>query len=113
MDPDPAIFVIDLQAATKFEKQFEKKFFCLLVLFENNYQKSKRSHKTVGSKVFLTLCLMLEGSGSGYGVGFGSIHLSMDQNPDPGGPKTCGSGFGSGPEHWLFIIIYSSKVVRQ
>ena len=32
---------------------------------------------------------MIEGSGSG------SITLSNDRDPDPGGPKTCGSGFGS------------------
>jgi hypothetical protein len=50
-DPDPAIFVIDLQGA---------KFFCLL-LFEGTFtsffidKKSKRSHKTVGIKVFLTI----------------------------------------------------------
>jgi hypothetical protein len=49
-DPDPAIFVIDLQI----------KFFCLL-LFEGAFtsffkdKKSKRSHRTVGIKVFLTI----------------------------------------------------------
>jgi hypothetical protein len=56
MDPDPAIFVIDLQDANK------KLFFCLL-LFDGIFtvfsffqaKKSKRSHKTVGVKVFLTI----------------------------------------------------------
>jgi hypothetical protein len=50
-DPDPAIFVIDLQGT---------KLFCLL-LFEGTFtsffknKKSKRSHKTEGIKVFLTI----------------------------------------------------------
>jgi hypothetical protein len=58
MDPDPAIFVIDLEDTNK--KLILKKFFCLL-LFEDTFtlffkgKKSKRSHKTVGIKVFLTI----------------------------------------------------------
>jgi hypothetical protein len=58
MDPDPAIFAIDLQDANK--KQICKKFFRLL-LFEGTFtsfskiKKSKRSHKTVVIKVFLTI----------------------------------------------------------
>jgi hypothetical protein len=48
MDPDPAIFVIDLQDANK--KLNKKKLFCLLL-----FEKSKRSHKAVGIKVFLTI----------------------------------------------------------
>jgi hypothetical protein len=57
-DPDPAIFVIDLQDANK--SLFFKKFFCLL-LFEGTFtsffkdKKSKRSHKTVVIKVFLNI----------------------------------------------------------
>jgi hypothetical protein len=60
-DPDPAIFIIDLQ---------DEQFFCLL-LFEGTFtsffkdKKFKRSQKTVGIKVFLLFCLMIEGSGSG------------------------------------------------
>jgi hypothetical protein len=55
---DPSIFIIDLQDATK--KQIKKKFFCIL-LFEGIFtsffkgKKSKRSHKTVEIKVFLTI----------------------------------------------------------
>jgi hypothetical protein len=58
IDPDPAIFVRDPQDANK--KLILKKFFCLLV-FENTftssfkYKKSKRSHKAVGIKAFLTI----------------------------------------------------------
>jgi hypothetical protein len=62
MDPDsdPAIFVIDLQDANKKIGSFFKKIFCLL-LFANTFtsffkdKKSKRSHKTVGIKVFLSI----------------------------------------------------------
>jgi hypothetical protein len=46
-DPDPAIFVIDLQDANK--KLIFSKFFCLF-LFEGTF----KSHKTVGIKVLLT-----------------------------------------------------------
>jgi hypothetical protein len=62
MDPDsdldPAIFVTDHQDANK-KQIFLKEFFCLL-LFEGTFtslfkdKKSKRNHKTVGIKVFLS-----------------------------------------------------------
>jgi len=68
-DPDPAIFVIDLQDENK-KKQLKKKFFCLL-LFEGTFtsffkdKKSKRSHKNSRSQGFsYYFCLMIEGSGS-------------------------------------------------
>ncbi len=53
-DPDPTVFIIDLQDANK--KLLKKKFFCIL-LFEGTFasffkdKKSKRSHKTVEIKV--------------------------------------------------------------
>ncbi len=55
-DPDPAIFVIDLQEANK-KLICLIKFFCLLLFgckFTSFFKdkKSKRSHKTVESKVF-------------------------------------------------------------
>jgi len=58
-DPDPAIFVSDLYDANK-QQIFLKKFFYLL-LFEGTFtsffkdKKSKRSHKALGIKVFLTI----------------------------------------------------------
>jgi hypothetical protein len=58
-DPDPTIFIIDLQEANK-KLIFLKKFFCTF-LFEGTFpsffkdKKSKRSHKTVEIKVFLTI----------------------------------------------------------
>jgi hypothetical protein len=60
-DPDPVIFIIDLQDANKKLINFFK-FFSLL-LFEGTFisffkdKKSKRSHKAVGIKVFLTILL--------------------------------------------------------
>ncbi len=56
VDPDPSLFIIDLQDANK--KLFSLKFPCML-LFEGTFtsffkdKKSKRSHKTVEIKVFL------------------------------------------------------------
>jgi len=57
-DPDPSIFIIDLQDANK--KIIYKKFFCIF-LFEGTFtsffkdKKSRRSHNTVESKLFLTI----------------------------------------------------------
>jgi hypothetical protein len=70
MDPDPDIFVIDLQDANK--KKMSK-FFCLL-LFEGTFtsffkdKKSERNHKTVprNQSISYYFCLMIEGSGSGF-----------------------------------------------
>ncbi len=56
-DPVPTIFISDLQDDNK-KLVFKKKFFCIL-LFEGTFasffkdKKSKRSHKTVESKLFL------------------------------------------------------------
>jgi hypothetical protein len=55
---DPSVFIIDLQVANK--KITFNKFFCTL-LFEGTFtsffkdKKSKRSHKPVKTKVFLTI----------------------------------------------------------
>jgi hypothetical protein len=68
------------------------KFFCFL-LFEATFisffknKKSKRNHKTVGIKVFLTYfaCLKKDPEPDPYLV-------IMDPYPDPGGSKIYGSG---------------------
>jgi hypothetical protein len=58
MDPDPAVFIINLEDANK--KLFAKRIFSRL-LFEGTFtsffkdKKSKRSHKTVEIKVFRTI----------------------------------------------------------
>jgi hypothetical protein len=57
-DPDSSIFIIDLQDANK-KLFFLLKFSCIL-LFEGTFtsffkdKKSKRSHKRIEMKVFLT-----------------------------------------------------------
>ncbi len=59
-DADPSVFIIDLQDANNLFVL--KKFFCILH-FEGTFtsffkgKKSKRSHKTVEIKVFLTILL--------------------------------------------------------
>ncbi len=50
-DQDPAIFLIDLQDANK-KLHFFKSFFAYYFLKD---KKSKKSHKAVGMKVFLTI----------------------------------------------------------
>jgi hypothetical protein len=58
-DPDPAIFIIDLQEASKPTNFFFK--FCCILLFEGTFRslfkdkKSKRNHKSVEIEVFLTI----------------------------------------------------------
>jgi hypothetical protein len=58
-DMDPSIFIIDFQDANK-KLIFILKFSCIL-LFEGTFtsffkdKKSKRSHKTLEIKVFLTI----------------------------------------------------------
>jgi hypothetical protein len=54
-DPDPSIFIIDLQDANK--KRISKKKVFLHSTFTSFFKdkKSKRSHKTVEIKVFLTI----------------------------------------------------------
>jgi hypothetical protein len=58
-DQDPSIFIIDFQDANK-KLNLKKKFFCIS-LFESTFtsffkgKKSKRGHKTVEIKVFLTI----------------------------------------------------------
>jgi hypothetical protein len=48
-DPDPALFVIDLQDPKK--TNFKKKFFSAYYFY---IYEVKKSYKTVGIKVFLT-----------------------------------------------------------
>ncbi len=61
MDPDPSIFIIDLQIANKKRIFFKTVFLHSMVLFEGilfsffKDKKSKRSYKTVEIKVFLTI----------------------------------------------------------
>jgi hypothetical protein len=53
MDPDPAIFVTDLQDANK-KTIFSAYFFLKVHLHNFSKIKSKKNHKTVGIKDLLT-----------------------------------------------------------
>ncbi len=103
-DPDPSIFIIDLQDANK-KQTFFNKFSCIL-LFEGTFtlffndKKSKRSHKTVWIKVFLLyINLMIEGSGSS--ARSGSI------------PLTNGSGSRRPKNMWRWIRIRNTDIYRR
>jgi hypothetical protein len=80
MDPDPAIFVIDLQDASKkliFNKIFSAYYFLKVHLNHFSKIKSQKESQNRRNQGFsYYFCMMIEGSG-------------------PGGQKTCGSG-GSG-----------------
>jgi hypothetical protein len=82
-DPDPAIFVIDLQDANK--KQVFR-----LILFEGTFtsyfedKKSKRSHKKVGFQVFLTI---------------GSVIQQAQKHLDPTDPDS-----DQDPQHCCFPL---------
>ncbi len=90
-DPDPPIFIIDLQDANKI--RWKKIIFCIL-FFEGTLtsffkdKKSKRSHKTLGIKAFLTLfAWWLKGPDPEPNP---NPYLWL-MDPDPGSPKTFGS----------------------
>ncbi len=107
-DPNPAVFVIGLQDANKtliYKKVFLPSTFwrCTFTSFFK-YKKSKRSHKTVGIKVCITIfCLMVEGSRSEF------ISLTNDPDLDPGEAQkrkyptdsNPDSDPDSDPPHWF------------
>ncbi len=80
MDPDPAIFAIDLQDAnnncfkTSFSAYYHTSWRYIYITFQR--KKSEWSHKTVGIKVCLTIFAW----------------WWKDPDLDPGGPQTFGSG---------------------
>jgi hypothetical protein len=89
--PDPAIFVIDLQDASK-KLIFNTILFCLL-LFEGTFTsfskiKSQKESQNRRNQFFsYYFCMMIEGSGSGSGSRAGSR---------AGSGSISGSGSGSG-----------------
>jgi len=96
MDPDPAIFVTDLQDANK--KLIWKKVFLLITFWRYIYIffKDKKSKSSRNQGFSCYFCLVIEGSGS--------IPLTNGSGPDPGRPKSkgsdgSGSRFGSDPQH--------------
>jgi hypothetical protein len=92
MDPDPDIFVIDLQDASKkliFNTVFLLDFLRVHLHYYVTSQKESQNSRVQGFSYYF--CMMIEGSGSR--AGSGSI------------PLTSGSGSGSGrPKNtWIRI----------
>ena len=100
MDPDPAIFVIDLQDASKkliFNTIFSAYYFMKVHLHHFSKiksQKESQNRKNQGFSYYF--CMMMEGSGSGS--------IPLTGGSDPGDPKTCGSGSGT-----LGQTLYSTR----
>ncbi len=97
MDPDPTIFVIDLQDASKklfFNTIFFAYYFLKIHLYHSskiNSQKESQNSRSQGFSYYF--CMMIEGSGSGSKAGSGSI------------PLTSGSGSGRPKNLWIRIRI--------
>jgi hypothetical protein len=96
MDPDPSVFITDLQDANK--KLILKKVFLYITFLRYLYiifkdKKSKRCHKTVEIKVLYYICLMLKGSKSGSGSG-----------------RSCGSGSESGSGSGTLKVLGVEKI---
>ncbi len=91
LDPDLAIFVIDLQDASK--KQIFYTFFSayyLLKLHLHHFSKIKSQKKSPYSRIkgfSYYFCTMIEGSGSRAGSGSGSIPLTSGPGSVSGRPK--------------------------
>ena len=98
MDPDPAIFVTDLQDAKK--KLIKKKkifpyYFLKVHLLNFSKIKSQKESKNSRNQGFsYYFCMMIEGSGSG------SI------------PLTSGSGSGRPKNMWIRIRIQNTEPYR-
>ncbi len=86
MDPDPAIFVIDLQDASK-KLIFKHNFLHLHYFSKIKIQKESQNSSIQGFSYYF--CMMIEGSGSRAGSGSGSI------------PLTSGSGSGRPKNTWI------------
>ncbi len=93
-DPDPAIFVIDLQDASKklILHNFSAYYFLKVHLHHFSKIKSQKESQNKGNQGFsYYFCMMIEGAGSG--AGSGSI------------PLTSGSGSGRPRNMWIRLRI--------
>ncbi len=105
LDPDPAIFVINLQDDNKklnLKKSFSAYYFVKVHLHHFQRLKVKKKSQNSRNQGFsYYFCLMIE-----------------DLDPDPGGPKT--NGFGSAtlqetkgcPKQWQFFIMLKGSWPR-
>jgi hypothetical protein len=107
MDPDPTIFANDLQDAN--QKIILKKSFSVLFLFDCSFillfkdKKSKRSHKTVRIKVFLTI--LLDDSRIRIWIHTSDYWIRIreaQKHEDPVDPD---------PEHWLQLCLCLSDAL--
>jgi len=103
-DPDPAIFVINLQDASKklFFNKIQSAYYFLRLHLPNfskiNSQKESQNSRNQGFSYYF--CMMIEGSGSRPGSGSGSRPVSETGSI----PLNSGSGFGSGSATLLFLL---------
>ncbi len=113
LDPDPAIFVIGLQDASKklfFNTIFSAYYFLKVHLHHFPKIKSQKESLTRRNQGFSNyFCMMIEDP---------DLYIWLvDPDPDPGGPKTWGSsGSGSGTlrrRKGKKIKIYRAVPVRQ
>ena len=93
LDPDPAIFVIDLQDASKkliFKTIFSAYYFLKVHLHHFSKIKSQKGSQNSRNQGFsYYFSMLIEGSGSGARAGSGSI------------PLTGGSGSGRPNNIWI------------
>jgi hypothetical protein len=98
-DPDPAIFIIDLQDASKkiiFNTIFSAYYFLKVHLHHFSKIKSQKEPQNSRNQGFsYNFCMMIEGSGSGSRAGSGSGSI----------PLTSGSGSGRPKNMWIRIRI--------
>ncbi len=91
MDPDPAIFVIDLEDASKkliFNTIFSDYYFLKVHLHHFSKIKSQKESQNRRNRGFsYYFCMMIEGAGSGAEAGSGSIPLISGSGAGSGRPK--------------------------
>ncbi len=73
LDPDPAIFVIDLEHASK-KLIFNTIFSAYYFLKVHLHQKELQNIRNQGFSYYF--CMMIEGSGSGSGSGSGTLTVT-------------------------------------
>jgi hypothetical protein len=100
LDPDPAIFIIDLQDASKkliFNTFFSSYYFLKVHLHHFSKIKSQKEPQNSRNQGFsYYFCMMIEGSGSGSRAGSGSGSI----------PLNSGSGSGRPKNMWIRIRIW-------
>jgi hypothetical protein len=84
MNPDPAIFVLDLQDVNHFSLSFSVYYHLKVHFSKKNVIKKSQNSRNQGFSYYF--CLMIEGSGSR------SVPLTIGSRSGSKRPKTYGSG---------------------